>query len=1039
MNLKIILPLFVAVSASAQSVCPPINFLNATTINLDPTDSSHLVVLRQSDGSYTAFEMANASPYPVLRTIPHFEKVFSNCLPRQGSPSVAKTSPSATGAGAQPAAFAVLDSGNYLFVSSGNALDVAVFDQQLKLVSENSFAGPSQLAPGDYSSYVSLILTDVNGDGKLDLVAQYEAVNNNVGQLGTGGVQVFLGDGAGGFELASGFTFNGFVSGAMAVGDLNGDGKLDIVVGAPPSSLPGGGEAGLSAGSIVLALGKGDGTFVTSSIPTPGNVGPAAIAIADLNGDGKNDLVFLTSTLTESSYAVNEVIVMLGKGDGTFLPQVAFAANASSFGVFDDPGTPGAIAIGDVNGDGIPDIVTNGITILLGDGKGGFPTRKDFLNADQESVILTDFDGDGKIDIVIGIGNPLVLSQGLPNTNEYYLSVFFGDGTGGLTGAPIASSPTPAAQRSAPFTFPPSTTQNIAMTSGDFNKDGVADLAFVSEFQYLSVFLGSSSGVITPTFTYDFTGADPQAYPTSVVAADFNGDRVVDLAVTVAGAGSSGSVMVFLGKGDGTFQAPVSSAAPGSIWSLVTGDFNKDGRVDLAAINTSASSQTDQVVVFLGQGDGTFASAKTYPAGAEASALAIGDFNQDGFTDIAVANLTGINLLLGKGGGTFSPGTNISFPVDASGVAQIPGILAAADLNGDGNLDLVVGVADEGVAVLLGHGDGTFAPLVVYPTEPVFLPGILSVVVGDFNGDGIPDLFLNDANVFIGNGDGTFRLQTTELPGDLFGSLIAADFNGDGKLDLAASFFPLDDALDRGVVIFFNLSQLTALLNVVSAADFSQGPFAPHSIASAFGQHLALSTASATPPSLPSALGGASVSVQDQTGAAGQAEIYYASPGQVNFVLPAGLEAGAGIVTIKTADGQSVSTEIQIAPVAPTLFILEPSGIPVGYAVQVSADNVQTIEAIFTEQGGIVQEVPIDVSSGEVYLVLFGTGFDSAIGAGAQIYPTSLTVTYAGPQSQFPGLDQINILLPKSLAGSGQASLELFFYPTSIAVNITIK
>jgi uncharacterized protein (TIGR03437 family) len=181
------------------------------------------------------------------------------------------------------------------------------------------------------------------------------------------------------------------------------------------------------------------------------------------------------------------------------------------------------------------------------------------------------------------------------------------------------------------------------------------------------------------------------------------------------------------------------------------------------------------------------------------------------------------------------------------------------------------------------------------------------------------------------------------------------------------------------------------------------------------------------------------VSVQDQTGAVGQAEIYYASPGQVNFVLPAGLEAGAGIVTIKTADGQSVSTEIQIAPVAPTLFILEPSGIPVGYAVQVSADNVQTIEAIFTEQGGIVQEVPIDVSSGEVYLVLFGTGFDSAIGAGAQIYPTSLTVTYAGPQSQFPGLDQINILLPKSLAGSGQASLELFFYPTSIAVNITIK
>jgi uncharacterized protein (TIGR03437 family) len=94
--------------------------------------------------------------------------------------------------------------------------------------------------------------------------------------------------------------------------------------------------------------------------------------------------------------------------------------------------------------------------------------------------------------------------------------------------------------------------------------------------------------------------------------------------------------------------------------------------------------------------------------------------------------------------------------------------------------------------------------------------------------------------------------------------------------------------------------------------------------------------------------------------------------------------------------------------------------------VRVAADNVQTIEAIFTEQGGSVQEVPIDVSSGDVYLTLFGTGFDVLPnGAGAQIGTENIIASYAGPQTQFPGLDQVNILLPKSLAGSGRTLLQL--------------
>jgi uncharacterized protein (TIGR03437 family) len=108
--------------------------------------------------------------------------------------------------------------------------------------------------------------------------------------------------------------------------------------------------------------------------------------------------------------------------------------------------------------------------------------------------------------------------------------------------------------------------------------------------------------------------------------------------------------------------------------------------------------------------------------------------------------------------------------------------------------------------------------------------------------------------------------------------------------------------------------------------------------------------------------------------------------------------------------------------------------------VQVGADNVQTIEPIFTEQGGSVQEVPIDVSSGDVYLILFGTGFDSpTFGAGLQIGSQDVPASYVGPQSQYPGLDQINFLLPKSLAGSGRLSVTLTFVVNAVNFYITIK
>ncbi len=368
------------------------------------------------------------------------------------------------------------------------------------------------------------------------------------------------------------------------------------------------------------------------------------------------------------------------------------------------------------------------------------------------------------MDVAIGGGNPLVLSQSFTGTDN--LAVFLGDGAGGLAGAPIAPSPIPITANPSPINFP-IYTRDASMASGDFNQDGIADLALVTAFQYLSVFLGNASGRPEPIFSYDFSTVDQADSPTSVAVGDFNHDGIPDLAVTVARSTiarpvAPATIMVFLGKGDGTFLAPISSDSPVvSIWSLVTGDFNKDGRADLAAIDSSGTTAPDQVMVFLGQGDGTFPSAQTYSAGMGALALAAGDFNQDGASDIAIANLAGISLLLGKADGTLVPGVSISFS------EYTPVSLVAADLNGDGKLDLVGDLYDTGVAVLIGHGDGTFAPPVIYPSGPGF-----SVAVGDINGDGIPDLVSSDGSLFIGKGDGTFAYQITNLPG-VFGPFLS--------------------------------------------------------------------------------------------------------------------------------------------------------------------------------------------------------------------------------------------------------------------------
>jgi len=262
------------------------------------------------------------------------------------------------------------------------------------------------------------------------------------------------------------------------------------------------------------------------------------------------------------------------------------------------------------------------------------------------------------------------------------------------------------------------------------------------------------------------------AEPISVAVGDFNGDGKLDLAVANNG---SNNVSILLGNGDGAFQAAADYGAGTEPYSVAVGDFNGDGKLDVVVANEGGN-----VSILLGNGDGTFQAAVNYGAESEPTSVAVGDFNGDGKLDLAVANYgsSNVSILLGNGDGTFKTAVNY-------GAGSSPYSVAVADFNGDGKLDLaLVNLGSNNVRILLGNGDGTFRAAVDYGAG--LNPS--SVAVGDFNGDGKLDLVVaNEGNVSIllGNGDGTF--QTAVNYGSEIGASVAVgDFNGDGRLDLAS-------------------------------------------------------------------------------------------------------------------------------------------------------------------------------------------------------------------------------------------------------------
>ena len=343
---------------------------------------------------------------------------------------------------------------------------------------------------------------------------------------------------------------------------------------------------------------------------------------------------------------------------------------------------------------------------------------------------------------------------------------------------------------------------------GDFNGDGILDFAVaLSGLNEAGIFLGKGDG------TFQQGPNSPRATDGSLTIAiavgDFNGDGKMDMVATDIPGGLTGlfnsifgsvggNASVFLGDGAGSLASHKDSDVGADFPSAIAvGDFNGDGKLDLAITNLNS----DSVRILLGNGDGSFSQGSQIHVGHRPTAVAVGDFNLDGHLDLVVTNAADntLSVLLGNGDGTFAAASNVA-------VSSRPVSVAVGDFNGDGKLDLAVaGLLSSTVTILLGDGTGAF------PTSNTYMVGRhpSAVVVGDFNNDGKQDLAvanrLSDmVSVLLGNGDGTFSAPRYFSVHGQPVALSAGDFNGDGKLDLLVV-----ELADNSVSALLNNTDLT--------------------------------------------------------------------------------------------------------------------------------------------------------------------------------------------------------------------------------------
>ena len=839
-----------------------------------------------------------------------------------------------------------------------------------------------------------LALADLDANGTLDLV---EACGN------TRALVVLLGSGAGTFREVARYALKRAGNGprptaGLAVADLNGDNRPDVAV--------------AQDDSVAVLAGNGDGTMQTA-VESPAGQWPSAVIAVDFNADGRLDLA-------ASNWLSETITVLTGDGRGAF--------RASTVSVGD---RPFGIAAADLNGDGRLDlaVAAENVVFLLGAGDGTFSRGPRFPHdARAVSVAARDLNNDSRADVVVGNyyggGVSIFLSQADGNFRESLAApsvgdvfgVAFADTTGDRQPDLILSSYSGSALGVAagvgagvfetPVFFG---VVGGSLLSGALTSGGASDLIAVAPARK-TIFV-SAGGTTAPVA---LATAD---YPQAARMGDFNGDGLPDLLLLTMRRWPPGepglALELWPGRGDRTFLAPVRTPVNAAFAEtlLAVGDFNGDGRPDAATLDRMAA----RLDIWTAQRDGTFTLASTAAAGSLLTTAFIAvDLNRDGLADLAL--LTGggetrVQVLVTRGAGA-------TLAVCPEGTR-----LAAGDFNGDGAPELAVDCGARGVQWIdNGAVRSSALPL-------TFGPGAL-IDTADFNGDGRLDLAIMAANaerfapagIVSGGGSLAAAISGVETP------LAIATGRWTGQTRPGFAYWNAETA---AVVVHGN--QLEAgfprPLVTVSAASLAAGPVAPDSIVSAFGEALAGAVVEAeSPRALPRSLGGTSVELTDAGGLSTPLQLYFVAPGQINALMPLVVNPGVGVLRA-VRDGRIVAEGyVTMAPSAPAIFTANADGrgAPAALLQRFKSDGSSATEPVFDCASGrcVPRVLNLDPSNGEAWLLLFGTGIRRCpVNATVTVGALALPVASAGPQSEFPGLDQINVRLPASLVGAGEADL----------------
>ncbi len=990
MAVYLLLILFAAAGAAFGQGCGPIQFQSASQITVTRTDPGNFVrtsfgMQRMPDGSFRRHRYEIVTPFRKIDTVDNFQTAFANCGDSLAPPTVRVTPNLAADRFGTPSRNPVMTD------LIGDGTGAVIFTDYVRGTLLVNLGTAEVTQRGAQRSYAvgedpeNVLVFDVNGDGRRDVI-----VSNSGNQPRTpGNIAVLLGNGDG--TLANPVTYNaGSNPVGFTIADFNGDGRPDIAA------------ANRASNNVSILLGNGNGTF-QAAVGYPAGDFPVSVAGGDLNGDGNMDLVAVGFG--------DGARVLLGNGNGTFRAVTIVPLTSGGR----------SVTLADFNKDGRLDAAVaegnaGAAAVLIGNGAGGFSAVNRYVVGYlPESILAMDFDLDGNLDLNIAAGHPDAVT---PHVFSEAITVLYGRGDGTFRG-PGAY----AVERNS---------QGMVYT--DFNGDGRGDIAVIANM--VSVLLGRADGTFQPA---RFSTIQQGQFYENLATADFNRDGRADI---ITGS-RSGIITVALGTGDGGFQAPTNIATPNWVRFIATGDLNGDGRPDAVATNGLPFSTNQQVgeniVVLLGLGNGAFQPPVFVRAGPNPAHVALADVNGDGRLDAVVTNqgilpassgpppnAGGTSILLGNGDGTFR--APVSYPAGSN-----PDTTSVGDFNGDNRPDIVTasggGFSGFQLHTFLGRGDGTFTARQSLRTD--FGPS--DIAIADFSGDGKNDLAVAHCcgdtlmSYLVGNGDGTFQSEVLFPAADSPYRVVAADLNGDRKPDLIVGHSGSSDGI---VAVFLNTSRNGRPIVNVSAASNAVGPVAPESIVSAYGTGVAATTAIAQTIPPPLDLGGTTVKVRDSFGAERDAGLFFVSPGQVNFLAPAGTATGTAIVTLSAPGGALFIGTVEVGIVAPGIFALNAQGLAAANVLRVR-DGVQTVEDVFEIGAGdaiVARAIDLGPEGDTVFLLLYGTGFRFrrfATSVQATIGGQNARVSFSGAQGDFPGLDQMNIEIPRSLIGRGDVEVRV--------------